>query len=159
MVTTGRPGCQHHDLISHSFPLFWHWANQSLPYANNTESMARKWQLSNFKLLVWLDQSSNPWIRIPWSSQMGDRRSTHLAIPSGGQLCDHTPNKLSKWGLYHRMSRSAEVGETSGGAVSDYWGLTDPAHMAWSHCNNINRSQHIAGMNQMWFISKACICG
>ena len=43
---TGRSGHQHHDLISHSITLCWHWANQSFPYLNNVERLARKRQVS-----------------------------------------------------------------------------------------------------------------
>ena len=39
-------------------PLSWHWANQSLPYPNNAECQARKWQVSILKSLVWLHQGS-----------------------------------------------------------------------------------------------------
>ena len=35
-----------HNLIFHSVTLSWHWDNQSLPYPNNAERMAKKWQLS-----------------------------------------------------------------------------------------------------------------
>ena len=44
----------------HSVILYWHWANQSLPYPNNAESQATKWQVSILKSLVWLNQGSNP---------------------------------------------------------------------------------------------------
>ena len=48
---SGRPGFSHHpDALS------WHWANQSLPYPNNAKRLARKWQESIWKSLVWLDQ-------------------------------------------------------------------------------------------------------
>ena len=36
---------QHHDLISHSVTLSWHWANQYLPYPNNAENLAKKRQV------------------------------------------------------------------------------------------------------------------
>ena len=48
-------------LLSHSVTLSWLWANQSLPYPNNAERQAKKWQISILKALVWLDQVSNPW--------------------------------------------------------------------------------------------------
>ena len=48
----------HHDLISHSVTLSWHWANQSLPYPNNAERQTRKQQLSTLKSLVWLELGS-----------------------------------------------------------------------------------------------------
>ena len=57
---TGKPGHKHHDLISHSVTLSWHWASQSLFFLNNAEHLARKWQVSILKLLVWLNQSLNP---------------------------------------------------------------------------------------------------
>ena len=44
-AVTGRTGHQHHDLISHSVTLSWHSANQSLPYPNNTECLARRRQV------------------------------------------------------------------------------------------------------------------
>ena len=47
----------HHDLLSHSVALFWHWSHQSLPYPNNAEHQARESQVS----LVWLDQCLKPW--------------------------------------------------------------------------------------------------
>ena len=36
-----------------------------------------------FTSLAWLNQGSNPWVRIPQSIKTGDRRSTHSTIPSG----------------------------------------------------------------------------
>ena len=45
-LPTGRPGHQHHDLISRSVIFSWHWANQSLPYPNYTKHQARKQQVS-----------------------------------------------------------------------------------------------------------------
>ena len=72
---TGRPGHQHHDLISHSVILSRHWANQSLSYPNNAEHLARKWQVSIFKSLVWLDQGLNLWGLNPPISQNG---TSHL---------------------------------------------------------------------------------
>ena len=42
-------------MLSHSDSLSWHWANQPLPYPNNDECQARKWQVSILKSLVWLD--------------------------------------------------------------------------------------------------------
>ena len=69
----GTPVRQHHDLISHSVTLSWHWANQFLPSANNAEHQARKQQAWIFKSSVWLDQVSNPNqthdLKIPWSSR------------------------------------------------------------------------------------------
>ena len=46
--TTGRPGYLHHDLIMiyHTVTVSWYWANQSLPYPNNAECLARKRQVS-----------------------------------------------------------------------------------------------------------------
>ena len=44
-------GHQHHDLISHSVTLSWHWSNQSIPYPNNAEHLARKWQVSILKVI------------------------------------------------------------------------------------------------------------
>ena len=44
-----------------SAALCWHWANwanQSSPYHNNAEGLARKWHVSIFNSLVWLDQGS-----------------------------------------------------------------------------------------------------
>ena len=43
---------------SHSVILSWHWANESLPYPNNAEYQARKWQVSIVKSLVRLDPVS-----------------------------------------------------------------------------------------------------
>ena len=79
---TGRPDHQHHNLISHSAALSCHWTSQSLPYPNNAEHLARKWQVYIFKTLVWLDQCSNPWGSDSQSPKMGDGQSTHSAIPS-----------------------------------------------------------------------------
>ena len=58
---TGKPGCQHIGLISHSVTFSWRWANQSLLYPNYAERLARTWQVSISNSLVWLDQDSNPW--------------------------------------------------------------------------------------------------
>ena len=43
---TGKPGHQHHHLISYSVKLPWHWASQSLPYPNNAKDLARKRQVA-----------------------------------------------------------------------------------------------------------------
>ena len=51
--STGKPGCQHHGLISHLVTLSWYWANQFLPYHNNAEPHE-----SILKSLVWLDHGS-----------------------------------------------------------------------------------------------------
>ena len=56
---TGTPGHQHHDLIPH---LSWNWANQSLPYPNNAECLARKRYSINFwviGLLTWPEFSTH----------------------------------------------------------------------------------------------------
>ena len=58
---TGTPGYWHHDLLSHSVTLSWHWANQSLHYPNNAKRKARKQHISILKSSVWLDQVLNPW--------------------------------------------------------------------------------------------------
>ena len=50
---------EHHDLLSHSITLSWHWTDQTLSYPNNSELQARKQQVSILKPLVWLDQVSN----------------------------------------------------------------------------------------------------
>ena len=60
---TGTPGREHHDLLSHSVTLSWHWAKKSLPYPNNAERPSRKRQVSIWKSLVWLVQVSNPRLR------------------------------------------------------------------------------------------------
>ena len=65
-----EPGHQHDDRISHLFILSWRQANQSLPYPNNAEHLARKWQVSN-----WFD--SNPWGSNPWSAK---RKTSGLPI-------------------------------------------------------------------------------
>ena len=57
--------------------------NQSLPYVNNTEHLDRKRHVSVLKSLVWLDQGSNPWVRILQATKVRDRQSIHLAILSG----------------------------------------------------------------------------
>ena len=59
----GKSGRQHHDLISHSVTLSWHWANESLPYPDNAE------QVSILRSLVWFNQVSNP--QGPDSNQRG----------------------------------------------------------------------------------------
>ena len=63
----GKPGHWHHDLISHSITLPYTDSNQYLPYPNNAKHLVRKWQVLIVKLLVWLDQGSNPRVLIPWS--------------------------------------------------------------------------------------------
>ena len=67
---TGSLGRQHHDLISHSVTFSWYWANQSLPYPNNAECLARKRQVSIFKWLVWLEQGLNRTISQYYVRQM-----------------------------------------------------------------------------------------
>ena len=37
-------------MLSHSVTLSWRWANQSIPYPNNAEHQARKWQVSICKV-------------------------------------------------------------------------------------------------------------
>ena len=44
--STCKSGHRHHDPISHSVPLSWHWANQYLTYPINAECKARKRQVS-----------------------------------------------------------------------------------------------------------------
>ena len=80
---TGTPCHQHHDLICHSVTLFWHWVDQSLCYPNNVDHLARKWEESISKSLLWCDQDSKPRHSDTSISHMGDGRSTHWAIPSG----------------------------------------------------------------------------
>ena len=41
-----KPGRQHHDLICYSVTLSWQWPNQSFPYPNNVDHLARKQQVS-----------------------------------------------------------------------------------------------------------------
>ena len=63
---------RHHDAVSHSVTLSWHWANQFLPCPNTAECQARKRQVSNFKSLVWLDQSLNTTdAQFFWPSHLG----------------------------------------------------------------------------------------
>ena len=50
---------QHHHTTQSCYPNP-DWANQFLPYPHNAEHLARKWQVSILKSLVWLDQCSNP---------------------------------------------------------------------------------------------------
>ena len=60
----------------------------------------RKWQVSLVKLLVWLDQVSNPWVWMLWFPQTGDGHSTHSAIPYGAQRqwrCLHKDSKVWHW--------------------------------------------------------------
>ena len=52
---------EHHNLRSHTVALFWHWTNQSLPYAKLAEHQAKEWQVSILQSLVWLDQGSKQW--------------------------------------------------------------------------------------------------
>ena len=87
---TGTPGRQHHDLLSYSVALSWHWANQSFPYPNNAKHQAREQQVSILKSLVWFDQGSKTarfrlehatfgFPELPeWEAGI-----THLAIPIG----------------------------------------------------------------------------
>ena len=66
----------HWDISTMSHP------DQSLLYPNNAERLAWKWHISIFTSLVWLNQDSNPWVRTPWSTTAGNRRSGHKTIPS-----------------------------------------------------------------------------
>ena len=83
VLPNGKPGHQHHDLISHSVTVSWHRTNKSLPYPNNAKCQARKWQVSIFKSLIWLDQGLNIWVWISRSTKAGVGRSTHSAILPG----------------------------------------------------------------------------
>ena len=85
---TWRPGHQHHDLISHSVTLSWHWANQFLTYSNNTKRQARKRQVAILMSLVWFDQGSNPRILDSPISQNGRRKLFLFGHPflSGGNV-------------------------------------------------------------------------
>ena len=60
LFSTRKPGCQQHELISHSVPLPGHWANCSCLIL----IMPCTWLGSNkyqfIKSLFWLDQVSNP---------------------------------------------------------------------------------------------------
>ena len=65
-------------------PFSWHWANQSLPYPNNAERPASKWQVSILNWLVWLDHSlKSAMFGFPQPPKMGYGRSNHSATPSG----------------------------------------------------------------------------
>ena len=87
---TGKPGHQHHHLISHSAILSCHWANQPLPYSNNAECLARKRQESIFKVIgfTWpgFEPSRFGFCNLPEPS--GDGPSTYSAIPSGHMTSD-----------------------------------------------------------------------
>ena len=73
----GKPGHQYHDMISHSVILLsWHWATQSFPYPNNSEHLAKKWQVSVLWIIgltrLWVQKARSPacetralWIRPP----------------------------------------------------------------------------------------------
>ena len=71
----------------HSVTLSKYWANQSLPYPNNSDRLARKKETSvNFKVigLTRPDQHSNQQgPNLPDLQNTGDGRSTHLVILSG----------------------------------------------------------------------------
>ena len=47
-----------------SLTLSWHWTNQSSPYNNNAEHLARKQQVSILKSLGWLDLGLNLWCSV-----------------------------------------------------------------------------------------------
>ena len=49
---TGRPGGQHHDLISYSVALYCNWTKQYLHYPNYVERLAQKQPGINFKVIV-----------------------------------------------------------------------------------------------------------
>ena len=77
-----------HDLISHSVTLFSHWANQSLPFPDNYGCLARKWQVSILKSLLWLDKVSkaqapdlNPWSSYSPMPQKGSRALYSFSHP------------------------------------------------------------------------------
>ena len=55
----------------YSFILSWLWANQSLPYPNNTNRQAKKRHIAIFKSLFWLDQWSSPQSADYMTSQSG----------------------------------------------------------------------------------------
>ena len=54
--------------------LCWHWVNQSFPYLNNAECLARKWQVSTLKSMVWIRTRE---VRIP---NLPKREMDHLLI-------------------------------------------------------------------------------
>ena len=94
----GRPDHQHHDLLSHSVPLFWHWANQSLTYANNVEHLDKKWQESILKSLVWLDHGWNLRGSNPPISQNGVGHSL-VTVKVTIYVCTVTSQNMSWYDL------------------------------------------------------------
>ena len=75
---------KHHDWISHSVTLSWHWAYQSLPYHIIMPSVwlgSNKYQFLNRRLDSTRVRTHKD--RIPIAPKMGDRCSTHSAIPFG----------------------------------------------------------------------------
>ena len=68
--------------MTHSVTLSWHWANESLPYPNNAECLARKWQVSILKSLVSLTSGWNPEGSDSLVSQNGKLTFYSLATPS-----------------------------------------------------------------------------
>ena len=122
---TGKPGCQHHDLIfysshhhhnliSYSVTLSWYWANQPLPYPNNAKHLARKQHVSILKSLVWLNRVWTGEVQITRSPKTGDGRSTHLVIRSGlaniegiagrDKVCKHARSQLQSLFGNHRTA-------------------------------------------------------
>ena len=82
---------------SHLVTLPRHWANQYLPYLNNAEHLARKWQVSIFKSLFCLDWGFEPmkfiipdlqkWVN-RWMSKLNEWVSKWVS---------NWMNKLSEW--------------------------------------------------------------
>ena len=64
---TGKPGHQHHDLISHSVTLSWHWANQSLCYLIMLNTWIGSDKYHFYKSLFCLNHGFEPTISYTWN--------------------------------------------------------------------------------------------
>ena len=102
---TWKSGYQHHDMISYSVMLSWHWANQSPPYPINAKRQARKWQvsiLSRWVDSVWKVSNLNRGRVKPTTYKIDTCRyvAWHSALLGGGKdWLAHYQDNVTGWKL------------------------------------------------------------
>ena len=94
-------GQLHHDPISQTVALSWHWANQSLPYPINTKCQIRKRYISIlYFFLIWLDRKLNS--RSPTHEIKQNKNKHHTRLVHATAIKGQTDVRDPPWGLFHR---------------------------------------------------------
>ena len=137
-------GHQHHDLISHSVVLSQHWAKQLLLFPDNTECLAQKQQVSNFKSSVWLNQELNSYI----SHMRGPRSTNSTTMPGSqlvGQAFDSQSSQTNDWQNWYLSLLSLALAQ-----VSTHPDFT----LDVNRMRNSNKQTHIGGL---WEVTMPCL--